>query len=314
MSEPSADWTLREFYDGYITPFCLAEATDRTLEAYEQTLKHWETFTDNPPLKKTTIQTLSDFQTGVKGLPGKRSEKVSQNTVRKHHRHLMRLLDLAGPPGRRCRDAAGLLAKVPWIRPPREVLKQPVPADVDAFIATYLAADQAVFPLLDGVSAPAWWRAILTLCASTSLRRSQLLKLPSDSADYAGSRLIVPAEISRKSLREQILPLHSLALKNLVAIRGDRSLLLPFPHSINTLYKQLYDLQAAAAVPLRSRFAFHDIRRLAITEVDMASAHASQLMAGHASYKTTVNSYLGLGKLESAVRNLPLLERLADAG
>lgn len=314
MSQPSADWTLREFYDGYIVPFCLAEGTDRTLEAYDGTLKHWETFTDNPPLNEITIQVLAGFMKGIKGLPGKRSDKASQNTVRKHHRHLMRLLDLAGPPGRRCRDAAGLLAQVPWIRAPREVLRQPVPANVDAFISTYLAADGAVFPLLADVAAPAWWRATLTLCASTSLRRNQLLKLPNDSVDYAAGNLTVPAEISRKSLREQTLPLHPLAVKNLVAIRGDRARLLPFPHSPNTLYKQLYDLQAEAGVALRARFAFHDIRKLSITEVDMASSQASQLMAGHASYKTTVNHYVGLGKLEDAIRNLPLLERLADAG
>ena len=301
--------TLRDFYSGYFLPICLSESQPRTREAYEGTLDKWDALTDNPPLDRIGPDTLATFRDRIKQQRGKRSATISPNTVRKHLRHLQSILDKAGPPARHNRDAAGLLDRPPWIRPPREIIRQPGRAADTPIVALYQSTAAATFPLGD-IPPAAWWRAALSTILSTSLRIGQILEMPNDAVDWQTGRLHLPAEISRKSCADQELPLHPLAFRDLFAIRGDRQLLFPFPHSRTTLYAELRRIHAAAGTPPNQQFAFHQMRHTTLTAVDQVAPEAAQMMAGHKSYGTTVRHYLALDKLIDAVERMPLLAKL----
>jgi integrase len=165
-------------------------------------------------------------------------------------------------------------------------------------------------PRVEGIPPGSWWRALISVICCTSIRVGQATACPMDAIDWKNRTLTLPPECSRKSLREECHPLHPVAIRDLLVIRGDREKLFPQPHAKTALYKQLYRLQTKAEIPEERQFAFHCLRRTAITLIAKQSSAAAQMAAGHASFKTTVNHYLCQDVLSEAVDKMDFLDQL----
>ena len=116
-----ASVTVRPFFESYYVPVCMGNPQPGTLNEYRCTLTQWEEMTVNPPIGHLTVDHRVTFRTAL--LESNRIKSV--NTVRKHLRQLQVILDRAGPPAPRRRDAAGLIDFVPWIKPPRPMKRLP---------------------------------------------------------------------------------------------------------------------------------------------------------------------------------------------
>ena len=111
--------TLTSFYETCCKPNRLTDAVQSTRDQFDGLLRKWRLFTGDPLLQQITIDTLNQLRTCLQKLAGKdRVSRLSPNTVRTQLKAVQILLDKCGPPGPRNRDAAGLLQKVPWIKPP----------------------------------------------------------------------------------------------------------------------------------------------------------------------------------------------------
>jgi len=112
--------TVATFYRDYYQPTRLNEAARATVLGYQTVIRRWVLLTGDPPLVDITNETLARYRNALERLPGKRGHlPLTAASVSRHLRHLQAILDKAGPPGFRNRDAAGILLTVPWIRKPR---------------------------------------------------------------------------------------------------------------------------------------------------------------------------------------------------
>lgn len=306
----SAQATLREFFEAFYLPVVLERPQGRNLEGYRRAIDLWERLTENPPLGAIAATTLAAYKAALAGHKFK-GRVLHENTQRKHICHVQWILDRAGPRSRSARDAAGLLTEVPWTRPPRaRRIAYRAHALPGQIAGVYRVADQARFPRVAGVEAGDLWRALIAVASCTALRIGQLTEAPMSALLLDKALLLLPASICRKSRTEEPHPLHPLAVRELLKIRGRRELLFPFygvgSHAKTTIYKELHRLQRLAGV---ESFGFHDIRRSTITALSAVSPAAAQLAAGHSSYKTT-QIYQGIGLLSDAVAALPLMDQL----
>ena len=158
--------------------------------------------------------------------------------------------------------------------------------------------------------------AISTICC-TSLRIGQLTRVPYAAMAWDPSKpeLRLSAKTCRKSKSDETHPLHAVAFRDLLAIRGDRELLFPAwpkPHSKTTIYREFHRLESLAGYQPQDGIAFHGIRRHILTELGKISATAAQLAAGHQSYQTTISHYIGIDALAVAIDKLALLPKLAQ--
>lgn len=118
-----AQTRLRAWYEQHYCPLFHADVRPRTIEAYRETLQHWEQLTPNPVLTEITQLTVATFRAA---LPGSAANQA------KHCRHLNAILTKLGPPGPHNRDALNLLPMIPWARPPRIMQKNKlIPTDQD---------------------------------------------------------------------------------------------------------------------------------------------------------------------------------------
>lgn len=310
MAKVKAMQTLAEFFAADYEPTCLVGARPRTLDEYRLVLNRWQQLTSDPPLDKISGADVARFYQALLDLG------LSENTVRKHARHLQPILDAAGPPTRGRRDALGVLDRVPYARPPRghsEVRKATPAADVSAM---YEQAARAVYPKYSraGLMPAAWWRAALVLCWNTGLRRGTMLSLRSADLDLDAATLEVRAR-SNKTRKAQTVPLPPVVVAHLAAIADPtRELLLPFPHRAARLYWQFHELRRLAGLPRRPGLAWHSIRRAHATELARTNTAAAQISLGHASLSTTTRHYLQADVLRDALAKLPQPDAFTAGG
>lgn len=310
----SSSMSLTEFYREHYVPQVMEDPSPRAREGYEYALARWRECTGDPPLAAISSALLADFKQFLGRCVIRGGGVMSQNTRRKYLDHIQWILDQAGPPMaiRRLRNAAGILERVPWTKPPgRERRKKP-PMSESTVIAIYQVADRARFPRTAGIRAGAWWRALISTICSTSLRYGQLAVMPMSCVVWAPAQplLRLPAEVCRKSKSDESHPLHPIAFRDLLAIRGDRELLFGHPHSKTTIYAEFHRLEQLAGCETTHGVAFHGIRRRVLTELGKISPTAAQLAAGHQAYSTTIEHYIGGEVLEAAVRQLDLFSKL----
>lgn len=315
--------TLREFFWNHYVPHRMETVSTRNMETYQVAIRRWETLTENPPIQEITSSVLCDFKSQLttrtfsRRKDGMAGRRLSQNTVAKLLSHVQWILDQAGPRGpRHLRSAASLLSTVPYTRPPRtrRSYKQMVPSE--SILALYGVCGRARLPVVEGVSPPNLWRALISTICSTALRVGQLNSTPTSALLWDQQMLVLPAQVCLKSKVEEPHPLHLSAIRDLIAIRGKRMRLFPLwaiagdssvSHSKTTIYAELHRLQKLAGLP---RFGFHGIRRTIVTELSSVSPAAAQLAAGHASYQTT-QRYQDLQILASALDHLPTVLKLS---
>jgi integrase len=303
--------TPRDFFTTWYIPHRLHDSPLSTLESYWITLGLWEQVFGSIPLTEVKSWHLERFRAIVAERPGQRG-KLSPNTVRRHLRHLQSVFDAAGPCQRRRDECAGVLAEVPYVRPPRPLYRDPVAADIGAVVATYRATEYAYFPSVEGILPSAWWKAALSTCLSTAMRLSQIRRLRWRDVDFAQRRIIATAESSRKSRRDSWLPLTDVALRDLLTIRReDSELIFPWPHASTTVFSHLKRLQKAAGIESRLFFGWHGLRRLVLTEVTRTNAMAATQLAGHSRMETTARHYVPRDQLQRTVEELSIWRAFA---
>jgi len=299
--------TVSSFYDTYYKPVRLADSPDPTRGAYEGTIRTWRFLTGDPPLKDISCEMLARFKACLQKMRGKnRVGYMAANTVRKHLRHLQTLLDKAGPPGPRNRDAAGVIpGPVAWVKPPRSEDKLPRIVTPDLLGQVYTATVAMEEPRLPGVKAPGWWKALLAVAFNTQLRHRTLFEMRMDEIDFAHCLLnLPPARL--KSHRRHIVHLNEVAMRHLLMIRTDRELVFPWHHSGLHFYRCFHRLQTAAGIPRKDHFGLHDLRRTAASALWEDSPAAAQYALGHRSISTTRDHYVnGTSIVARALDALP---------
>lgn len=315
LFESAGKLTLSIFYANHFRANCLADAKPATIVLYEHALRRWRLVAGDPALSAITPEILSRFRDFLSRLRGKLAvSKMSANTVRKDIKIVQTILAKAGQPGHRNRDALGLLDKVPWIRPPRLILREPRFVSPELIDQVYRGACLAEAPRCHGVKPGAWWRALLVTAYNTGLRLGALLALRVEDVTWDDSLLRVSADHAKTS-RGQLLPLNEITIKHLRAIRTSRDLLFSWPHHRRWFHRSFHALQNKAALPERLHFGLHDLRRSAASLLWEHSPAAAQLMLGHASSQTTSGHYVnGRAMLAKAAAGLPQPAAFTEGG
>jgi integrase len=298
--------TLTTFFDTFYRPNCLSDARASTLALYRITLNRWRILTGDPPIAEITSQTMATYRDCLAKLRGRRSTvRQSPNTVRSSLKRIQTLLSKAGPPGQRNRDAQELIDRVPWVRPPRAIDREPRIVTSELIAAAYTAAPCMEAPWIHGFKPAAWWRALLVVAYNTGLRRCALLGLRMADILWDDCVFNVKAE-GAKTRTGQRVPFNQTVRDHLLAIRTDRDLLFPWPGHIRSFHTQFHRLQRFAAIPNADHFGLHDLRRTAATLMWEESPAAAQLMLGHTSAQTTKKFYVNRRSiLARAVERLP---------
>ena len=258
--------TLCDFFQGYYLPNQLqaVDAKPCTIEQYRTVLRRWAAVTGDPPLEKITVETLTLFRQFLERCPGNKGRlKASTHTVRKGLRHVLTVLNKAGPPGPRCRDAAGILPSTPWIRSPKAEDSVPRTVSPEVLSAVYDAAACMDAPWVEGIKPPAWWKALIVLAFNTSLRRRTLFEMRLDEISWNDHKILLGGE-RFKNRRRMTVHLNAVAFEHLQTIRApQRKLVFPFPFSQGHFNKLFHKLQTIAGIPKKEWFGLHVIRKTA---------------------------------------------------
>ena len=285
--------TLTSFYESFFVPVRLSEAADTTKQTYRDVLKRWRLVTGDPPLSEINVQMLAKFKEHLQRSRGKHPDTtMSASTVAKMMRHLQAILDKAGPPGPRNRDAADLIERAPWIRPPRPEPKPVRVVTLDTLNSVYAAAVGMKGPTVDGLKPSLWWQALLVVTFNTGLRRGTLFKLRWEWLDWEKRVFVIPGH-SMKAKRLHVTPLNETAIEHLRMIYSEnRELVFPWPMDQSTFDTYLHRLLDRAGIPRDQHFGLHDLRKTLATALWEASPQAAQLALGHTSSAVTVNHYV----------------------
>lgn len=298
--------TLSQFYFTYYEPICLADAAPITIRGYRRVVKHWQAITGDPPLAEITVELVAHFRDCVKKLRGQQpGSTISANSVRNYLTHLYALFNKAGPAGPRNRDAAELIKRVPWARPPRPEIHAPKVPTLDVVAQAYAAADAMDVPRVPGLAPMLWWQGLLVVAYCSGLRRGALFALRFDHVHWRRRRLEIPPALS-KTNRGQNIHLNAVALAHLLRIRGPRELVFPWDHGESYFHRAIHALQDAADIPRADHFGLQQLRGLHGTLLWETSPEAAQAALAHTTIRTTRNHYLaGDAIMARALEALP---------
>ncbi len=312
---PNRDWlTVSSFFEKQYKPMRMSDAAEGTHKLYVITVRRWILLTGDPPLAEVSNEMVARYRDALMRMPNGRGGKLSPNSVRMHMTHLQAILDKAGPSGPRNRDAAGVIDKSPWAKPPRELVRVPQIVSTEQLEAVYAAADGAMVPGVVGVRPSDWWRALLAVAYNTALRAGSLFAMRFDWIDWKRCELTIPPE-SMKTRRYQIVPLNEVAIEHLESIRTDRELVFEWNLSDEYRRKVFHDMQDAAGIERADHFGLHALRRTAATALWAHSPQAAQLVLGHSTIQMTRNHYVqGAGIVAEAVDSLPQPAAFRKAG
>ncbi len=200
-------------------------------------------------------------------------------------------LATAAPPDRRNREAAGIIAAAPYVKPPKAIYGEPKITTEERVTRCYVGCVCMTWPRVKGFKPPAWWRALLVLVWNTGIRRRTVFSLRMEHIDWANKRLILPAEIM-KTGKKLILPVPQTVIDHLQAIRTKRELVFEWPHSPEWFSKCLHNLQKEVGIPPTLHFGLHTLRRTLGTRLFKENPAAAQLMLGHATLEMTKRFYV----------------------
>lgn len=300
----NAHVTLRAWYESTHRRLFLLDARPRTLDEYRWMLRAWEKCfggLTGPPLDEITIEHLAAWRAWL-------LERHEIPTVNKHLRELAAVLNKAGPPGPRNRDALGALAAAPWVRPLRWQRELPRAVDVDELGKLYAAADVALHPTK---SAATWWRAWIVAAAGLGYRRGALLSIDDDQVDWREADVRCSAESDKRSTA-RIKPASSIVMRHLLTVRG-RGRLFAWAHGARAFYASWHAIVAAADVAPCS---VHDLKRTCGTMLSrVASPWAVRYMLDHAQRDVTGTCYVDVrDELREAVESVAWPAAIAEAG
>ncbi|HLA83268.1 MAG TPA: tyrosine-type recombinase/integrase [Thermoguttaceae bacterium] len=292
--------TLRTFYDQYYEPVCLAGVSTAAKVTFLTTIRKWVYLTGDPPLTEVSNITLANFKKALMKCRGQQPHLPMRSaSVARHLKHLQAVLDKAGPADRHNRDAAGILERVPWVKPPRVRLAVPQTVAEALIEQIYTAAVGMDQPRLPGIRPAAWWQALIVVAYNTGIRRRTLFQLRMTDIDWAGSRLVIPPE-RMKSGRGLIVHLNHTVLEHLRRIRTKRDLVFEWPFESRSFDRYSHKLQHLAGIPTKSHFGLQGFRRTLATLLWRDNPEAARLTLGHAGANVTIGHYVAAEKIVAA--------------
>ena len=301
--------TLCTFFEEYYKPTCLSGAAPSTLNLYSMTLKRWRLLTGDPPLKDIDVPLLARFRDALAKCRGmKKWKRMSPSSIAGKMRQIQTILDKAGPPGYRNRDAAGVIETSPWCRAPKQEAR-PVrivtPEEIDKVYNVACLMEQ---PKLEHLKPAQWWRALLVVTWNTGLRRGTLFKLTWDMVDWENRVFRIPGD-SMKSKRWQVQPFNETAERHLRGIRRsylpETSLIFPWSQDSRQFHIALHKLLDLAGIPEEEHFGLHDIRKTLATTLWTDNPNAASLALGHTNSSVTARHYVEqMGIVAKAVNEL----------
>jgi integrase len=309
--------TLCQLFEAAYEPLLLAGRglSAETRRLYVDALHWWRELTGDPVLAAIDDFLTADFVRQLSEQQGRRGQRLSVATIRKHCAHVDAVLAFAGPRTREAPRNRELLAVPPRIERPRADVHPPAAdwqvAELDALHA---AAGSMRTPRgIPGIAPAAWWRSLVVVALHTALRIGQLLGLR--YSDVAGETIAVGAAAS-KGRRGRVQYLSADARAAIEAIRTDRELIFPWPHGRRWLQRQLKRLAALAGLPKHRRWGFHAFRRTHATLLADASAgggiEAARISLGHGGAGVTCRSYVA-GRVQTRLA-AEVIERLPSLG
>jgi integrase len=288
------DLSLSGFYRTYYLPNCLSDTVEETRRQYDIALNLWRRITGDPPLRFIINTTLAKFRDTLLAMKGRGGRPYSPNTVRSKLVQIQAILDAAGPSGPRKRDAAGLIAAVPYCKPPREEQQIPRAIALDRLADVYESARMMDCP--EGLDFPPvlWWRSLLSVALNTALRRNNLFSLRWEYVYLEKHQVVIPAERMRKGRRPHLVPLNADAVAHLRSIRGDATadFVFPWPYTAKSFDDKFKLLQGLAGIPPGDRFGLQAIRRTAASLLWQQCPEAAQIVLGHRSSLITLRHYV----------------------
>ena len=300
--------TIRKFFECKYVPLRLTGASETTAESYKEAIRAWESCMGSDwTIQAIDQEALSTFisryrQRVYRGKP------VTINTVRSRLRHLYAILRLAGPAGYRAPDSLGLIASVPYVRPPRPIRRDPEPSESRDIQKLWGVLDQAKFPVVDYFPGD-WWRALLSVSVNTALRIKTLLSL--EWSMIRDGVLRVPGE-NMKGRKDETYPLLPFTLQRLAYLGSCEGLIFPFPHHRSTFFAELRRLNKAAGISKDQNVTIHGIRRFVLNRFADDAPASVQKIAGHASASTTMESYVSWQRVEKAITSLDLCQEVLN--
>lgn len=312
--QSDVDLSLTGFFRTYYLPVKLGGADPATVRMYERVLKGWARITGDPPLRLITPAVLAKYRDVSRQLMGRGGKIASPNTVRSKMTHIQAILDAAGPKGPRRRYAAGILAEVPFVQPPRAVFEVKSIVGLESLGKAYGAAGQMADPDLYGIAPADWWRGLLVMAFNTALRFGGLFKLRWEYVDLE-LRWLRMNPAAMKSRNGQLIPLNEIAVEHLQRIRqSEDPMVFPLPYTVEWFRKRLHDLQDLAGIPEGEHFTLQTIRRTAATLLWQNSPEAAVFVLGHKSELTTTTHYVQAQTVAApAIANMPQPEAFRRA-
>ncbi len=304
LFESSGEETLSTFFESCFLP--MVDGGKGTLYNYRLAVNRWKCFSGDPPLKEITSPMLAKFKWFLSKLHGiKNYRRASPETVKIKLRHIQTILDKAGPPGPRNRDAVGIIGRVPYVKPPKVPILIPQIVTDSQLNDCYFAAVGMEKPRFYGIKPAAWWRLLLVMAYCTGLRRGTLFSLRMTDIDWEDRRLVIPAK-RMKAGRDHIIHLNSSAMEHLRKNRTDREYILPWPHHDRWFDNRFHKLQDLAGIPRADHFGLHNIRKTTATRLWEIAPQAAQLALGHAGSDVTIRHYVqSAGIVAKALDALP---------
>ena len=295
LFDKKEEHTLSTFFESYYIP--LMDASEDAIYQYRNAVNRWTLATGDPPLSKIDSAMLADFKRFLSSLRGRKPGTLaSARTVAGRLQYIQSILDKAGPPRPRNRDAAGILETVPWVRPPKVPLPLPRIVADDQLNACYQAAGKMRIPKVDGIAPADWWRTLLVVAYNTGLRFGSLFSLQMSDIDWKNNQIVIPPE-RMKSKRAHVLSLNATTMTHLRKIRTDREAVFPQPTHRRDFYRCLHRLQNLAGIPENDHFGLHNIRKTTATRLWENSPQAAQLALGHAGSDVTIKHYVQSGDI-----------------
>lgn len=327
----AAELPLEDYFERIHAPVFLSAARPGTLKRNRETISHWRRLTRNPGLRYIDAETLAVFKSRMLNPAafdrpaGRRTPQLtmfadpppppaaeharplSRATVNLHLRQVMSILNKAGPPGPKNRDALGILESAPWTRPLRQYKRRPRNVKDDLLEAVYRACSVARLPAIDGVRAEHWWKALVVAALVVGYRKGGLLSIQWTAVDWDESLVRLEAE-GDKCWTEREKPVPRIVLQHLLRIRSAHELIFHWPHSEATFYRQWRAIQQAAGIPPEGRIKIHDLKRACGTRYAAmkASPWCVQMMLDHSAIQTASAYINAEDEAREAVERFPL--------
>jgi integrase len=251
--------SLRSLLRDYYAP--LKGICDRTIELYQFTIDAYGEVLGREP----TIADLEELS--VARFLAHRVRTRAPATAAKDRSHLRALWEWAAR-----RKICDTWPTIPLIRVPERVPEAWMTDEMERLLAA--AAQEKT--LYAGVPASLWWTALLLLAYDTGERATSLVSLRWENV--RGCHVLFRAE-DRKGRRRDILREISVHTADaLLAIKGDRDLVFPWPRHRSYLWKRLEIILERAGLPSGRKDKFHRIRRTTASFYEAAGGSAQWLL------------------------------------